>query len=55
MVGAAAVTLIENAASDALACPSLTLMRMFPNVPVDADVPESLPVEVSKFAHAGLF
>ena len=46
---------MENAVSDALAWPSLTLIRMFGKVPVEAGVPESLPVEALKLAHAGLF
>ena len=55
LVGAAAVTAMENAVSDALAWPSLTLIRTFEKDPVEAGVPESLPVEALKLAQAGLF
>ena len=50
-----AVTVIENAGSDALAWPSLTLITMFENVPVvpDGGVPDSCPVPALNAAHAG--
>ena len=50
-------TTIENAGSEAVRLPSLTLMPMFEYVPVCAllGVPDSLPVVVLNVAHAGLF
>jgi hypothetical protein len=56
--GGGAVTVIENALVEALALPSLTVMRMpeyttFANVV--AGVPVNAPVEVLKLAQAGLF
>ena len=44
--------LIENGGSEALACPSLTLMTMFEYVPscAAAGVPERVPVVLSKNA-----
>jgi len=51
------VTASENAASEALALPSLTLMTMLLVVPMfaAAGVPVSLPVDVLKVAQDGLF
>ena len=49
------VTTIENDASDAEACPSLTLIEMFENVPAAVGVPDSCPVVVLKVAQAGMF
>ena len=51
------VTVIENAASAALALPSLTLMTMFEYVPALAlvGVPDNWPVAVLNDAHAGRF
>jgi len=59
MVGAVldeAETVMENAASDDLATPSLTLITILEKVPTLAvvGVPESLPLVVLKDAHAGL-
>ena len=50
------VTVIENAGSDAVALPSLTLMMMFWYVPTLAAVArfDSRPVLVLKTSHAGL-
>ena len=52
-----ACTVIENAARDAEACPSLTLITMPPKVPtLLADgVPLRRPVLLSKLAQAGRF
>ena len=49
--------MIENAASAALALPSLTLITMFEYVPALAPVgvPDSCPVAVLNVAHAGRF
>jgi hypothetical protein len=49
------VTTIENAGSDAVACPSLTLIAMFANVPAAVGVPDSCPVVVLNAAQVGLF
>jgi hypothetical protein len=49
------VTTIENAGSDAVACPSLTPIAMFANVPAAVGVPWSCPVVVLKVAQVGLF
>jgi hypothetical protein len=51
--GAELVTVIVNAASDALAEPSVAVMTMFPDVPAAVGVPLSCPVVVLKLAHAG--
>jgi hypothetical protein len=51
----AGFTTSENAGSDALAFPSLTLIVMPLCVPVADGVPDSLPVEVLNVAHVGLF
>src|ERR1700733_5743477 len=50
-------TCIENAGSEADAVPSLTLIRMSPQVPASAEcgVPESCPVLVLNVAHVGAF
>ena len=50
-------TTIANAGSEAVELPSLTLMRMFENVPVCAllGVPDNRPVVVLKVAQAGRF
>ena len=50
-----AVTVMENAGSEALDAPSATLMTMPVYVPTFAalGVPESWPVVLSKVAHAG--
>jgi hypothetical protein len=50
-------TTIENAASDALALPSLTLIVMFAAVPTfaEAGVPVNCPVVVLNVSHDGLF
>jgi hypothetical protein len=50
------VTVIENAGSDAVAVPSLTLICTLPYTPTSADVgvPLSAPVEALKAAQAGL-
>ena len=50
-------TTIANVGSETVEVPSLTLMRMFENVPVCAllGVPDSLPVVVLNAAQAGLF
>jgi hypothetical protein len=50
-----AVTVMENAESDELATPSLTLITMFENVPsLDVvGVPDSVPVLVLNDAHEG--
>ena len=57
MVGAefAASTVMANAGSEAVACPSLTEMTMFEVCPTLADpgVPRSSPVAVLNVAHAG--
>ena len=50
-----AFTVIENAASVALARPSLTLMRMLLCVPPCVGVPLNRPVEVLKLAQLGRF
>ena len=52
-----ALTVIENAASDVVALPSLARITMFEYVPICASVgvPLRRPVEVLKDAHAGLF
>ena len=50
-----AFTRIENAESDALARPSLTLMRMLVCVPPWVGVPLNRPVAVSKLAQLGRF
>jgi hypothetical protein len=52
-----ALTVIENAASDVVALPSLTRITMFEYVPICASVgvPLRRPVEVLKDTHAGLF
>ena len=54
-VAAALVTVMLNGASDALLRPSLTEIAMLLNVPASAlcGVPRSVPVAVSKAAHAG--
>ena len=54
-VDAACSTLIENAGSDFVTLPSLTLMTMFEYVPVwDEDgVPLRLPVTLLNVAHTG--
>jgi hypothetical protein len=49
------VTTIENAASDADAWPSLTLIAMFAKVPAALGVPCSRPVVVLNVAQLGLF
>jgi len=54
-VGAAALTVIANAGSEALAEPSLTLMPMLANEPAAVGVPVRRPVVVLKVAQAGLF
>jgi len=48
-------TVIVNALSAVDVLPSLTLIWMLLNVPVEDGVPESLPVDVLKLAHDGLF
>ena len=50
-------TLIANAGSELVCTPSLTLMTMFEYVPtwLLEGVPESIPVEVLKLAHDGMF
>jgi hypothetical protein len=55
ITGAAFVTVIENAASDTDACPSLTLITMSEYVPVCAvaGAPCSRPVLPSNVAHGG--
>jgi hypothetical protein len=57
ITGVALVTVIVNAASEVVVCPSLTLIVMLACGPVAAvaGVPLSCPVVVLKFAHAGLF
>jgi hypothetical protein len=47
------VTAIENAGSDAVACPSLTLIAMLANVPAAVGVPDSCPVLPLNVAQAG--
>jgi hypothetical protein len=47
------VTTIENAASDAVACPSLTLIAMFEDEPAAAGVPVSCPVLPLNVAQVG--
>jgi hypothetical protein len=47
------VTTIENAARDAEACPSLTLIAMLANVPAAVGVPDSRPVLPLNVAQAG--
>ena len=49
------VTTIENAARDADACPSLTLIAMLANVPAAVGVPDSCPVPALNVAHVGRF
>jgi hypothetical protein len=48
-------TVMVNAASEVDVLPSLTLIWMLLNVPVEDGVPESLPVDVLNVAHDGLF
>src|SRR5215831_3695872 len=48
------VTAIENAGSDVLAVPSLTLITMLEKVPAAVGVPLSCPVLVLNVAHDGL-
>ncbi len=59
MVGARLVdcTVIVKGASDAVACPSLTVIAMLPKMPALAAVvaPASRPVLGSNVAHAGRF
>src|SRR5690606_37370290 len=55
--GAAAATVIEKAGREAVALPSLTVMRMFECVPTcpDPGVPCSRPVDVLNVSHDGRF
>src|SRR5690606_10245179 len=55
--GAAAVTVIENAGRDAVALPSLTVIRMFECVPTcpAPGMPSSWPVDGVNDSHAGRF
>ena len=54
---AGACTLMENAGREADALPSLTLIRMLPQVPAadECGVPESCPVLVLNVAQVGAF
>ncbi len=54
-MGGLATTAIENAGSDALACPSLTLITILPKVPIEllGAVPVRRPLDALKEAHAG--
>ena len=54
MVGAGAVTTIENAGNDVVTWPSLALMTMPPNVPAVA-VPVRAPVDELSVAQFGRF
>ena len=56
-VAGVAVTVMLNAASEALAAPSAAVMTIFSVVPVSVifGLPESRPVVVSKLAHDGGF
>ena len=49
------VTTIENTGRDADACPSLTLIVMFEDVPAAAGVPVSCPVLPLNVAQVGRF
>jgi hypothetical protein len=55
LLGGAELTVMVKAASEALACPSLTLIRMLENVPAAVGVPANLPFEAVNVAQAGLF
>jgi hypothetical protein len=55
LVGVCAVTVIAKVGSDALACPSLTLILMLENVPAAVGVPANPPLDAVKVAQAGLF
>jgi hypothetical protein len=55
LLGVASATLMVKAASAALACPSLTLMMMFANVPALLGIPLKVPSVVENVAQTGLF
>ena len=48
-------TVMLNVGRDAFVTPSVAVMMMLEKTPAAVGVPESLPVDVLKIAHAGLF